>query len=371
MSKWSFFLNTINFGGAEQYVYEIAKQHLNANESNTSNIVSKGGVKSDELKSVRQSIVSLPMIRIGKDSIKELSWKQQLFLKLFPITKWLYYLLLKNKIKGSEVIISQHGFPTILADFISKKLRIKHINIVHHVIPNEYTRIYNDFDVKPENYVAVSEEVKEYLISSHNINPADISVIMNPIALSTRCSNSQDKISISMISHVHADKKQSVISFCDLSLNPKYSEYRFNLAGDYNNDVGREIHEIYHNSVHFVGPLASKNYEDFICNSKLVVAVGRSAIEPAIRGVPVIICGHVPGKFGGNYGGVISKNNLSELSAYNYSGRNSSDCTSTQLLENSIDEIINSAVEHDDELLELLQSKHSPDKVYRQFKDLA
>jgi glycosyltransferase involved in cell wall biosynthesis len=55
----------------------------------------------------------------------------------------------------------------------------------------------------------------------------------------------------------------------------------------------------------------------------IVVGVGRVALEAMACGKPVVIAGTSVGPFGGNYGGIVTKSNVDELRAHNFSGRNS------------------------------------------------
>jgi glycosyltransferase involved in cell wall biosynthesis len=56
----------------------------------------------------------------------------------------------------------------------------------------------------------------------------------------------------------------------------------------------------------------------------IVVGVGRVSLEGMASGKPVIVAGSIVGTSGGNYGGIVTRDNVAELSAHNFSGRNSS-----------------------------------------------
>lgn len=55
----------------------------------------------------------------------------------------------------------------------------------------------------------------------------------------------------------------------------------------------------------------------------IVIGVGRVALEAMACGKPVVIAGTLVGPFGGNYAGIVTKSNVDELRAHNFSGRNS------------------------------------------------
>jgi glycosyltransferase involved in cell wall biosynthesis len=366
VSKLVFLLNSINHGGAEQYVYNLSKTHLESHSDNTSVIVSKGGVKKDALDSGRQKIINVPMVRIGVNKLAQLNIKQQLFIYFFPIIKYFYLIRLYRTLKNCDGIISQHGFPTIVASYLSKRLGVKHINVVHHVIPNEYTDIYNHFKVSPDKYIAVSDEVKSFLVKEKDISAHDIEIIYNPIDFNA---NSElgivtDK-SVTLISHVHEDKADSVEAFCEL-YRVLGGEYELSICGDFHNSYGLKIYNKYHNFVNFTGALSSDDLRQFISKSSIIVGVGRSALEGAINLKSVIISGHVKGPNGGNYAGLMSSDNLDELSYYNYSGRNARLNSSVSKLKEDILSV--EAVNGDHSLLvEMLKSKHHPTIVYEKF----
>ena len=55
----------------------------------------------------------------------------------------------------------------------------------------------------------------------------------------------------------------------------------------------------------------------------IVIGVGRVALEAMACKKPVIVAGTSIGPYGGNYGGIVRESNVIELSAHNFSGRNS------------------------------------------------
>ncbi|EGR3263000.1 hypothetical protein DLI08_25265 [Vibrio parahaemolyticus] len=366
MSKVAFFLNSLNFGGAEQYVYCLAKQHLKHSDENSTVIVSKGGVKSAELKGVSQNVIDIPMIRIGVNKISDLGFKQRLFVKLFFILKYFYLIRLYFSLKDADLIISQHGFPTLVADFVSKKLGIKHVNLVHHIISNEYTDIYDSFNIKIDKFIAVSEEVRYFLENEKSISPEKIAVIHNPIdSTLTKCCESTPCKEITLISHLHKDKAASVESFCELT--KKFdSDYNFSICGDYNNEYGKKIVSLYKDVINFRGALNSDELKQHISKCSIIIGVGRSAIEGAINGCNVIIAGHVKGPNGGNYAGYMSLNNIDELSFFNYSGRNATEVTTPDKLYQDIIFLEKNEINNED-LVHVLKKKHDPSIVYQKF----
>lgn len=67
-----------------------------------------------------------------------------------------------------------------------------------------------------------------------------------------------------------------------------------------------------------------KDIEKIMNLADVVIGIGHVALEAMACGKPVIIAGSLLGPFGGNFGGIITKENITELRNYNFSGRNSS-----------------------------------------------
>ena len=94
---------------------------------------------------------------------------------------------------------------------------------------------------------------------------------------------------------------------------PKYDEVR-RLADRINEKLGSKVVIM----VRFFREIFS-----VIRSADIVVGMGKVAIEGMACWKPVIVVGHIVGQFGGNFGGVVTKESSSSIQRYNYSGRDS------------------------------------------------
>jgi len=66
-----------------------------------------------------------------------------------------------------------------------------------------------------------------------------------------------------------------------------------------------------------------KDISSMMRSSDVIVGMGKVVIEAMAFAKPVVVVGHITGRFGGNFGGVVTKENVATHQAYNYSGRES------------------------------------------------
>jgi glycosyltransferase involved in cell wall biosynthesis len=93
----------------------------------------------------------------------------------------------------------------------------------------------------------------------------------------------------------------------------KYKQVR-ELAERVNNNLAKEV-------IIVTGFL--KDIKPAMMSADIIVGMGRVVIEAMACGKPVIVVGHIIGQFGGNFGGILTKDNAFLFKKYNYSGRNS------------------------------------------------
>jgi glycosyltransferase involved in cell wall biosynthesis len=71
-------------------------------------------------------------------------------------------------------------------------------------------------------------------------------------------------------------------------------------------------------------------------SADVVISVGRSALEAMACGKPVIIAGKT------GFGGILTENNITQLKMYNFSGRNSSERTTSTRIAESVLKLLTS-----------------------------
>jgi glycosyltransferase involved in cell wall biosynthesis len=352
-----FFLNYTRNGGAEQYFYSLAKSfHENGVNSE---FYSGGG---DGLPSGFVSNKFRNMY-ICSDNFSTLTFVKKLYLLLIPFigiyTGFKYF----NKLKKLEYVICSHPYPSILAQILSKFFKFKVVKVVHHILPNEYSDLERFFG-RADKYIAVSHEVQDFLLSKG----IESDVIYNPIECDIEI-NLANRDKVIMLSHVHEDKGLSIETFCNVA--NLYTNMDFEILGECTSKFACELIKSYP-KVKFYGSLPRIEALKYVNeNAKIFIGVGRSAVEAAILGIPTIVAGHVTGKLGGNFGGLILPENVSAISYNNYSGRNGVNCTSNMLLP-CFESAVSSGPSTKD-LLEnkaMLIDKHNLNNIRRQFESI-
>ena len=71
------------------------------------------------------------------------------------------------------------------------------------------------------------------------------------------------------------------------------------------------------------GSIANSEIVQIMNLADIVIGVGRVVLEAMSCGKPAIVAGSVPGPFGGNYSGTLTPDNIVNISAHNFTGRDS------------------------------------------------
>jgi len=323
MKRIYFFLNSVHKGGSEEYVVLVASELVKLGYSIT--IVSNGTNRLEELKKLGIKHKRLRMPSIHTNDYDELSIVKKIYFKLIKYIVPLFF-------KKVDVIFSQHPGPSLVANELVKKYNLKHYNFVHHIIPNEYSDVYNLFDFKVDKFIAVSNEIKDFL-KDKNIN--NVTVVPNPIVYDD-FKQIEKLEQIILVGHVHKLKTLSVLTFLEVAT--QFPEYDFKIAGNINNEFAQELIEKYseYKNIKFLGELYTTELYEEITKSKILVGVGRSAMDGIGLGTQTIVAGHVVGKNGGNYGGLVTRENFYDLAYNNFSGRNSTELITSDKLMNDI-----------------------------------
>lgn len=110
---------------------------------------------------------------------------------------------------------------------------------------------------------------------------------------------------------------------------PKY-DYVKKLSIDMNYRLGNP------NAILMTDKISSTDVNRILNSSDIVVGVGQVPLEAMASGKPAIVAGHSTGNEGGNFGDVVTKDNVLELLDYNFSGRNSAIKTTPEKIANSV-----------------------------------
>jgi len=346
MKKILIMLNSLDIGGSQTYVITLTKELIN--RGYTVWVCAKDGELADEIIKLGGHIYIPPRFfretKIEKKRfIKAISYN---LIFIIPIIFKIHIFCWKEKF---SFIISQQPLPTFTACLLSKMFRIPMIYIVHGTLPNEFPPLlYKQFRYKLPRIVVISKEIKNFLIQKYGLNEKNIQLIINCIDIEKfntykyHFNSNILKKTIVYISNIHLGKidaiqnlilaaplvykKNNNISFCLVGKGNAFDKIN-KLATEVNKKIGEVI-------INCVG--GYKDVRPFIQKADIFIGIGRSAREAMAMGIPTILVGHLKGENGGNYGGIIDKNNIEAMEFYNLSGRHSSVETTPQLLAKDI-----------------------------------
>lgn len=327
-----FFMNYARRGGAEIYIYTLMNE------------LKKKGIVS--------SIISGSETKVIEGSWKNykinMLWIDQGLLERLPFFKrviWVFryfffffdFLARLKVLSKADYFVCQQPWPSSFALFCAKLLRKKVYILVHHIIDTEYSPLIQHQLDDSINFIAVTNEVKNHLVSK--LSRSNIAVLPNPIesfdpGYRLKKTKRQKTKTITMISHVYDKKSASVVNFCKVS--KRFPDFSFQIIGECSSGFSKELIKKYGQSINFRGLMGRNDLYRSILESDVVVGVGRSAIESVMLGKTVVIAGHIVGRNGGNFGGVVNSENFQEISEYNYSGRHSNELITEELLAESI-----------------------------------
>ena len=97
---------------------------------------------------------------------------------------------------------------------------------------------------------------------------------------------------------------------------------------EYVSDLSRRINmQLNKEAIIMTGVIDGNDMQMILNLADVVIGVGQIPVEAMACGKSTIVAGHVVGPFGGNFGGIATKENMDGLKDHNFSGRNSTEKT--------------------------------------------
>lgn len=252
--------------------------------------------------------------------------------------------LLKNIIKNEQIeIVHAHGrIPAFLCGILKKKMDFTFVTTAHWVFDTSHGLKY--ITNWGEKVIAVSEDIKTYLIENYKANPTDIYVTINGIdtnkfSKDAKCSDIVEEFSLEQntkkivyISRMDADR--ALVAFHLVEIAPELVKINPNLeivivGGGNVFDELKEKADAVNASLgkrHIVLTDARTDIYKFCALSDIFVGVSRSALEAMACEKPVIVAGNE------GYIGIFDEDKLSVSIDTNFCCRGLSDSTPELLL---------------------------------------
>lgn len=280
----------LEIGGAETHVVELSKALSKKGYEIV--VASNGGVYQKELEESGIRHVKVPLH----------SKKPWLFLKsYFALAK-----LFKNE--HFDIVHAHARIPAFICGLLSKKHTFRFVTTAHWVF--KITPLWQRLANWGEKTIAVSEDIKDYLIENYGVWSDNVSTTINGIdtdkfSKSTDWSDikeefslQEDRYRILYVSRMDVDR--SAVAFMVAEAMPEILKLRPNaelvIVGDGNDFARLKEHtdaindSIGHKAIILTG--ARVDINKFVASSDVFVGVSRSALEAMAAGIPVVIAGN-------------------------------------------------------------------------------
>ncbi len=296
----------MKIGGAETHVLELAKG-LNK-KGHTVYVMSNGGEYVKELENSGIEHIHAPL---HNKKIKNI-------LKSYKI--------LKNVIKEKEIsVVHAHArIPAMIANWVCKKEKIPFVTTAHGIYKvNPILKILTSWGSKT---IAVSEDVKQYVIREYGVKEENTLITVNgidtekfkkDINTDTICNEFALSVNKKKIVHVsRLDKETSLVAHLLISLAEEFPDVEMILVGS--GDAYIELEEEARNineklgSSHIIMTGARTDINQLLGLADFFVGVSRAALEAMAEEKPVILAGNQ------GYLGILEESNSNQARETNF-----------------------------------------------------
>ncbi len=283
-------LTRFDIGGAETHVLELSLELKRMGYYVV--VASNGGVYEKNLEEAGIAHYRVPMHSKAPNKVRE-SLK-----------------LLKDIINNEKIdIVHAHGrIPAFLCGILKKKMDFTFVTTAHWVFDTSHGLKY--ITNWGEKVIAVSEDIKTYLMDNYKINPTDIYVTINGIDTEKFSKNAQafdiieefsleqDTKKIVYISRMDSDR--ALVAFHLAQIVPELVKIDPNIeivivgGGDVYDELEEKVNEINEHlgKRYIVLTGARTDIYKFAALSDIFVGVSRSALEAMACEKPVIVAGN-------------------------------------------------------------------------------
>lgn len=270
----------LSFGGAETHLISLYRSLTLLGHDVT--VASEGGALSNEVKHVRLELASRS--------------PTTLFLAFFKLLR----LIKKEKF---DLLHAHARLPALLASFASKILGIPLVTTAHASFKIDFFR--RRLSAWGERTIAVSEDLRQYLIKSYSLSPHRVEVIENGVDFSSYRSNKIEneplmecEQKLLFLSRLDDDCSLCAELLCELAprLFFRYPSLKIIIGGGgerypYIKSLAKKIND--RESIErFFAVGEVRDVASFLSEGALFVGVSRSAIEAIACSLPVIIAGN-------------------------------------------------------------------------------
>ncbi len=302
--------SSFGIGGAETHILELSREL--AKRGHSICVVSFGGEYVKKLKEygIRHYKINL----ISKNPFVILSS----YRKLKAIVQK----------EGVDIIHSHARLPSLLCHFVAESTKTPFVTTAHWVFEN--TLLKKLLTKWGENTLAVSEDIKDYLVNTYATNPKNITVTRNGIDTEVFSPNEKRKRQKHIVCVSRIDATRADAAFALVKIAPYLHKYDEEIeisiigGGDaeerLKNEIGSSNEMCKKNVVKFLG--RSTDVHIFLQNCDIFVGVSRAALEAMACSCAVILAGNE------GYSGIFSEEKAETeiLSNFCCRGQNALSC---------------------------------------------
>lgn len=277
---------SMKIGGAETHVLELAKG-LNK-RGYTIYVMSNGGDYVEELESNNIEHINAP---IHNRNIKNI-------IKSYKI---LEQTIINKKI---DIVHAHARIPAMVANAVCNKLKVPMVTTAHGVYKvNTVLKVLTKWGKRS---IAVSNDVKEYLINEYQVNEKDISITVNGIDMEKFSENvdfssilDEFKLDNNTKKVVHVsrlDSETSIVASFLIDMAEEFENTQFIIVGNGSefNELKRKADRINEKvgTKRVVMPGGRTDINKFDAISDVFIGVSRAALEAMSAGKSVIMAGN-------------------------------------------------------------------------------
>ena len=223
---------------------------------------------------------------------------------------------LGEQMRHCDVVHTHTRFSSFLANRVRGKRSFPPIVVTAHL--NFRLFPFGALAYWGDRTLAVSEDIRDYLLKHYRLSEGKIHVTRNSLDLSAYAEKRTPKKLIMHTSRIDKGRAATSFMLCDIaeSLLSEYPDWRIMIVGDGNlfARLKKRAAEV-NRALGFEGVIlcgARYDIPSILKHGAIFVGVSRSALEGMAAGLPTVICGDE------GYGGVLTKENYSLLFKTNF-----------------------------------------------------
>ena len=289
----------MDIGGAETHVFTLINELKRRGIDVT--LISAGGPYADILEKSGVRCIKAPLNKRDPISIRRSK------------------IALSKAMRQTDIVHAHTRFTA----FIAKSIRgaAKYPKIVTTAHLNFPLFPFGAFAFWGDGTLAVSEDIREYLMTNYGLTPKDVCLTKNALDVSAYQKARLDTKVIIHTSRIDTGRSKAAFLLVEVARDvlSRHPDWRILIVGD-GNRFARLIKKAKETNYHlgFEGVClcgARSDVPSLLSYGSIFVGVSRAALEGMAAGLPTILCGDE------GYGGIVNNDNFSLLSYANFCAR--------------------------------------------------